>query len=98
MYVRMYLCTCVCSGGYESCTALCSTTLHQWCVLACECFRSPSPCPSPQEWLSGATPCPFISAAVEASVLKENEVALRRAVRDQLQPLRDHLQTYGVCA
>ena len=65
-----------------------------WCVLACECIRSPSP----QEWLSGATPCPFISAAVEASVLKENEAVLRRAVRDQLQPLRDHLQTYGVCA
>ena len=50
-----------------------------------------------QEWLSGATSCPSISAAVEASVLKENEVVLRAAVRGELQPLRDHLQDYGMC-
>lgn len=93
----MYVCTFVhayCSGSFESCKDLCNTELHQWYVHV-SALQAP---PSPQEWLSGATPCPFISAAVEASVLKENKAALRRAVRDQLQPLRDHLQTYGVCA
>ena len=55
----------------------------------------PSPSPLPQEWMSGATSCPSISAAVEASVMKENEAALRDAVWEQLQPVENYLQAYG---
>ena len=50
-----------------------------------------------QDWLTGSVSCASINTAVDESLLKRNEALLRRAVKEQLKPLLQHLEGYSKC-
>ena len=51
-----------------------------------------------QDWLTGSVSCASINTAVDESLLRRNEALLRRAVKEQLKPLLQHLEGYSKCA
>nr|WAW84833.1 axonemal dynein heavy chain reconstructed 1 [Halisarca dujardinii] len=50
--------------------------------------------PHLKDWLAGSVSCASINTSIEGSFFKRNEVRLRAAAKEHLQPLLQHLEGY----